>query len=193
VIENQLFVKSPPSPDHQEASGDLFTDINVFVRKNKLGKVFFAPLDLYLDEGISKNYTSTVRLSLSKSFHVTRKPTSRFRQAQPDRVFRGAHEHSNVVQPDILFIAKTNPLVIDKKGLKGVPDLIIEILSPGNKKYDSVKKKNVYEKFGVKEYWIVDLETKMATGFLLKGSTYVSQKELHNEIRSSILGEKFSF
>jgi Uma2 family endonuclease len=151
VIENQLFVKSPPAPDHQEVCGNIFMEISLFVRKNKLGKVFFAPLDLYLDE------------------------------------------HSNVVQPDILFIAKTNPLVIDKKGLKGVPDLIIEILSPGNKKYDSVKKKNLYEKFGVKEYWIVDLETKMATGFLLKGSTYVSQKELHNEIRSSILGEKFSF
>jgi Uma2 family endonuclease len=71
--------------------------------------------------------------------------------------------------------------------------LIIEILSPGNKKYDSVKKKKLYEKFGVREYWIVDPETKIATGFLLKGSTYISQKELHNEIRSSILGEKFGF
>jgi Uma2 family endonuclease len=151
VIENQLFMAPSPSPDHQETSGNLFTDINVFVRKNGLGKVFFAPLDLYLDE------------------------------------------HSNVVQPDLLFISKNNPLIIDKRGLKGVPDLIIEILSPGNKKYDSVKKKKLYEKFGVKEYWIVDPETKMATGFLLKGSIYISQKELHNEIRSSILGEKFSF
>jgi Uma2 family endonuclease len=99
VIENQLFVKSPPSPDHQETSGNLFYEITSHVRKKKLGKIFFAPLDLYLDE------------------------------------------HSNVVQPDILFIAKNNPLVIDKRGLKGVPDLIIEILSPGNKKYDSVNVK----------------------------------------------------
>jgi Uma2 family endonuclease len=151
VIENQLFMAPSPSPDHQEASGDLFTDIKIFVRKNKLGKVFYAPLDLYLDE------------------------------------------HSNVVQPDILFIAKDNPLVIDKRGLKGVPDLIIEILSPGNKKYDSVKKKNLYEKFGVKEYWIVDPETKIATGFLLKGTVYVNQKESKGQLRSSVLGEAFAF
>jgi Uma2 family endonuclease len=151
VIENQLFVKPPPSPYHQEVAGNFFTGISLFVRKNKLGKLFFAPLDLYLDE------------------------------------------HSNVVQPDILFISKTNPLVIDKKGLKGVPDLIVEILSPGNKKYDFVKKKNLYEKFGVKEYWIVDPETKIATGFLLRGSVYINQKESRGQLRSSVLGETFAF
>jgi Uma2 family endonuclease len=102
-------------------------------------------------------------------------------------------EHSNVVQPDILFIAKNNPLVIDKRGLKGVPDLIIEILSPGNKKYNFVKKKLLYEKFGVKEYWIVEPETKIATGFLLKGSGYVNQKESRGQLRSSILDETFAF
>ena len=151
VIENQLFLSPSPTPSHQEAAGNLFTDINIFVRSNKLGKVFFAPLDLYLDE------------------------------------------HSNVVQPDILFIAKKNPLVIDNRGLKGVPDLIIEILSPGNKKYDLAKKRKLYEKFGVKEYWVVDPETKIATGFLLKGSGYASQKESRNQLHSAILRKTFSF
>jgi Uma2 family endonuclease len=151
VIENQLFMPPSPSPDHQETSGNLFYEITSHVRKKKLGKIFFAPLDLYLDE------------------------------------------HSNVVQPDIVFIAKNNPLVIDKRGLRGVPDLIIEILSPGNKKYDSVKKKNLYEKFGVKEYWIVDPETKIAIGFLLKGSVYINQKESRGQLRSSIIGETFAF
>ena len=151
VIENQLFLSPSPTPSHQEAAGNLFTDINIFVRSNKLGKVFFAPLDLYLDE------------------------------------------HSNVVQPDILFIAKKNPLVIDNRGLKGVPDLIIEILSPGNKKYDLAKKRKLYEKFGVKEYWVVDPETKIATGFLLKGSSYASQKESRHQLHSAILRKTFSF
>jgi Uma2 family endonuclease len=151
VIENQLFMAPSPSPDHQEASGNIFIEISLFVRKNKLGKVFIAPIDLYLDE------------------------------------------YSNVVQPDLLFISKNNSLVIDKRGLKGVPDLVIEVLSPGNKKYDSVKKKNLYEKFGVKEYWIVDPETKIATGFLLKGTVYVNQKESKGQLRSSVLGEAFAF
>lgn len=151
VIDNQLFMAPSPTPDHQEAAGNLFTDINVFVRTNKLGKVFFAPLDLYLDE------------------------------------------HSNVVQPDILFIAKSNPLVIDNRGLRGVPDLIIEVLSPGNKKYDSIKKKKLYEKFGVKEYWLVDPETKIANGFHLKGSNYVGKKESRSQLHSSILKKTFAF
>lgn len=151
VIDNQLFMAPSPTPDHQDATGNLFIEISLFVRKNKLGRVFFSPIDLYLDE------------------------------------------HSNVVQPDILFIANENPLVIDKRGLKGVPDLIIEVLSPGNKKYDSVKKKKLYEKFGVKEYWLVDPETKIANGFLLKGLSYIGQKESRNQLHSSILKKTFSF
>src|SRR5437879_3163466 len=91
VVENQLFMAPSPTPYHQETSGNLFIEISLFVRKNKLGKVFIAPIDLYLDD------------------------------------------HSNVVQPDLLFIAKDTPMTIDRQGLKGVPDLIIEVLSPGNK------------------------------------------------------------
>jgi Uma2 family endonuclease len=45
----------------------------------------------------------------------------------------------------------------------------------------------------VKEYWIVDPETKIATGFLLKGHSYVSQKELQGALRSSVLKQTFSF
>lgn len=151
VIENQLFMTPAPSPDHQETSGDLFIEISLFVKKKKLGKVYIAPIDLYLDE------------------------------------------YSNVVQPDLLFISKNNSLVIDKRGLRGVPDLIIEILSPGNKNYDSLKKKNLYEKFGVKEYWMVDPETKLATGFLLEGNRYINQKESIGKLRSAVLAEAFHF
>ncbi|MBY0434238.1 MAG: Uma2 family endonuclease [Cyclobacteriaceae bacterium] len=151
VIENQLYMAPSPTPFHQEASGNLFTDINVFVRNNELGKVFIAPLDLYLDE------------------------------------------NSNVVQPDILFVSRDNPLIIDRKGLTGVPDLIIEVLSPGNRNYDSIKKKNLYEKFGVTEYWTVDPETKKANGFLLNKGQYVSQKESHHQLHSHVLNQTFSF
>ncbi|MCX8490384.1 MAG: Uma2 family endonuclease [Cyclobacteriaceae bacterium] len=71
---------------------------------------------------------------------------------------------------------------------------MIEILSPGNKKYDSVSKKSLYEKFGVKEFWLVDPETKKATGFLFQESIYVTQKESHKQLTSAILlGETFNF
>ncbi|WP_067725846.1 Uma2 family endonuclease [Oceanobacillus damuensis] len=60
----------------------------------------------------------------------------------------------HVVQPDISVICDENKL--DEKGCAGSPDLIIEILSPSSAKMDKMKKRNLYERAHVKEYWIVD-------------------------------------
>ena len=77
---------------------------------------------------------------------------------------------STVVQPDIL-------VVCDKSGLKGtgytgVPDFIIEISSHSTASYDRIKKLNKYEKSGVKEYWIVELEIEMVSVFVLNNGIY---------------------
>lgn len=66
------------------------------------------------------------------------------------------HEFSHVL-PDILFIAKENAGIIDnKEGILGVPDLVVEIISPGYIYKDRVLKNNDYEAAGVREYWLVD-------------------------------------
>lgn len=61
---------------------------------------------------------------------------------------------SNIVQPDITVICDKNK--ITKKGCLGAPDLIIEILSPSSARRDTKDKRRLYQKFGVKEYWIAD-------------------------------------
>jgi Uma2 family endonuclease len=100
----------------------------------------------------------------------------------------------NVVQPDVVVILKTNPDQIDERGhYRGVPDLLVEVLSPGNKDYDLITKKDLYEKFGVKEYWIVDQETKLAIGFALSGNTYTKISEEIGKISSPLLCADFSF
>ena len=58
-----------------------------------------------------------------------------------------------VLQPDICVIYDKNK--IDYKGCIGAPDLIVEILSPGNTKVELLHKYQVYQEFGVKEYWVV--------------------------------------
>jgi Uma2 family endonuclease len=58
-----------------------------------------------------------------------------------------------VLQPDICVVCDLNKL--DDKGCIGAPDLVIEILSPGNNKKELLNKYKVYEEFGVKEYWVV--------------------------------------
>jgi Uma2 family endonuclease len=70
-----------------------------------------------------------------------------------------------VLQPDISVIC--SPLKIDKRGCIGAPDLVIEILSPGNNMKELLNKYNVYEEFGVKEYWIVSPEEKTLLKYTL--------------------------
>jgi len=58
-----------------------------------------------------------------------------------------------VLQPDICVICDETKL--DDKGCIGAPDIVIEILSPGNIKMELLYKYGIYEEFGVKEYWVV--------------------------------------
>lgn len=71
-----------------------------------------------------------------------------------------------VVQPDICVIC--DPDKIDEKGCIGAPDMIVEVLSPGTKKYDLNDKYQIYETYGVKEYWVVDPYSKDITVFILR-------------------------
>ncbi len=103
-------------------------------------------------------------------------------------------EDRNAVQPDITVILKSNPNQINSKGrYLGVPDLIVEILSEGNKDHDLITKKDLYEKFGVTEYWIVDPETKLALGFSLQENRYVKIRESIGQIESKLLQAQFKF
>ena len=63
-------------------------------------------------------------------------------------------EKGTVVVPDITVVCDTSK--VDKKGLKGVPDWVIEVLSASTQNKDKKEKLAVYEAVGVKEYWIVD-------------------------------------
>jgi Uma2 family endonuclease len=71
-----------------------------------------------------------------------------------------------VVQPDICIICDLEKL--DDKGCSGAPDLIVEILSPGNSKKEMVNKYALYEENGVREYWVISPESEMLTQFILQ-------------------------
>ena len=64
----------------------------------------------------------------------------------------------NIVQPDILFVRKERARIIGEVNLQGAPDLVIEILSAGNRSKDLELKRKTYARFGIQEYWIVDPE-----------------------------------
>ncbi|MDY7031282.1 MAG: Uma2 family endonuclease [Thermodesulfobacteriota bacterium] len=75
----------------------------------------------------------------------------------PIDVFFG-QEHT--FQPDIIFISKERLSIIGDVKVEGAPDLVIEILSPSTAYYDLGTKYEVYEKSGVKEYWLVHPDRK---------------------------------
>jgi len=68
----------------------------------------------------------------------------------------------NVVQPDILFVRKERLGIIGAANVTSAPDLVIEILSPGNRSRDLELKRKTYARFGIQEYWIVDPEAETA-------------------------------
>lgn len=81
-----------------------------------------------------------------------------------------------VVQPDLCVICDRTK--IDEKGCIGAPDLIIEILSPGNSKKEMDIKYDLYEENGVKEYWIVNPSEMTISIFVLQNCKYIGIKPL---------------
>lgn len=86
--------------------------------------------------------------------------------AEPDVFF----DNENNFIPDIVVLCdKTKKKY---KGIYGAPDLVIEILSPSTDAKDLGEKKDVYCKTGVKEYWIVDPQSKKVTVYFLSGNSF---------------------
>jgi Uma2 family endonuclease len=97
-------------------------------------------------------------------------------------------EIKTVVQPDIVIVCDLSKL--DEKGCRGAPDLVVEIVSPTTAALDYKDKLLLYEKHGVKEYWIIHPVDHIVTVYTLQdnlqyGKPVVYSKE--EEINSTIL------
>ena len=81
-------------------------------------------------------------------------------------------DEANVVQPDIIFISNANLDKLSKRGFEGVPDLVVEIISPSTFYRDSHEKKDFYEKIGVQEYWLIEPANRIIEVFFLENQKY---------------------
>lgn len=75
-----------------------------------------------------------------------------------------------VVQPDVLVVC--DPAKLDRRGVRGAPDLVVEVLSPGTASHDHWRKRQVYERAGVREYWLVHPYDRMLTIYRLADSQF---------------------
>ncbi|MDR1702473.1 MAG: Uma2 family endonuclease [Sporomusaceae bacterium] len=74
------------------------------------------------------------------------------------------------VIPDAMIVCNRD--IIKQSGIHGAPDLIVEVLSPSTAKKDKGYKKKLYEKCGVKEYWLVDTDSHSIEVYLLQGGIF---------------------
>jgi Uma2 family endonuclease len=151
VINQNLYMSPSPSKNHQRLVRQFLVAFSNFIEPLKLGEIFSAPFDVFLDE------------------------------------------YANAVQPDLMFISKEKLSIVKDDGVHGVPDLIVEMLSPSNEKYDLVKKRDLYEKFRVKEYWVINPDTKESFGFFLKDGKYNGPEMHQAQVKSLLLNHDFHF
>lgn len=99
---------------------------------------------------------------------------------------------TTVVQPDLCVICDENKL--DEKGCIGSPDLVVEILSPGNSKKEMRNKYDLYEEYGVKEYWIIFPHEQVLQIYTLKNGKYIALRPLvPSDIITSELWKEMDF
>ncbi len=148
LIDGEIIEMTAPTVLHQSVSIELGTALKNYVRANGLGRVFYAPIDVYLSE-------------------------------------------TDTPQPDLIFIAKANLDIIGEQKIEGAPDLVVEILSPSTAYLDLKKKKRLYEKSGVREYWIVDPLEKSIEVFVHEDGQFqlFGRAEGQENLRSKLLPE----
>ena len=80
---------------------------------------------------------------------------------------------TNVLQPDLVMIRRDRLDIVTMRGIEGTPDLVVEVLSPGSRRRDKVRKAAIYARHGVSEYWIIDTAARTLERHLLIEGQYV--------------------
>ncbi|MGI9951819.1 Uma2 family endonuclease [Moorellaceae bacterium AZ2] len=122
----------------------------------------------------------SVKLEFKMIAHVTSKDLGIVLHAPLDVYL----EETETYQPDIIFIAQGRMDIIKEDKIEGAPDLVVEILSPSTAYYDLRHKYRVYEKSGVKEYWVVDPMEKSIQLFILGEGKFKLDQEI--QVRGTI-------
>ncbi len=100
---------------------------------------------------------------------------------------------TSAVQPDLIYVSTKNMGIMHEDGyIYGAPDLVIEVLS-SDRKRDLVLKKSLYERAGVKEYFVVDPTTRKMQLFVLENNNYKLVYDEAGLFQSPMLNLQFSF
>lgn len=133
VTYEEFFQLDKNSDEYLEyIDGQIFNQASPSIKHQRVSRRLCTKFDLYFNGKHCEPFAATIDIKLKKE----------------------KEEHVQKVIPDLVVIC-------DRDGFRenmyeGVPTLIVEIVSPSNSHHDYIRKLNLYERFGVKEYWIVD-------------------------------------
>ena len=162
LIQGRAYAMSPsPRVKHQDISFHLAKNLADFI-EDKPCRVFMAPLDVYL-EGENQQVDTA---------------------ASPESP--EASVSSSVVQPDVFVVC--NPDIIKDDGIHGAPAFIAEVLSDSTANKDLGEKKLLYERNGVKEYWVIQPDTATVFRWVLGDKAFLPVTEFQpgSEIESTV-------
>ena len=80
----------------------------------------------------------------------------------------------SIVQPDVVVVLRDHEAILHYTRIIGAPDLVIEIASPSTERHDRRRKRALYARFGISEYWLVDSVRQTLEILMLEGATYRS-------------------
>lgn len=107
-------------------------------------------------------------------YHALRGKTCRPLVAPLDVLLPRASEADDsvttTVQPDVMIVC--DPSKIERKGVRGAPDFVLEVTSPGHASHDHIRKRRRYEQAGVREYWIVQPTDRVLWAYLLQDGRF---------------------
>ena len=146
IINGKAFMSPAPELLHQRWARKIFLAVERHIEAHNLGEVFFAPVDVVLDE-------------------------------------------KNVVQPDLVYVSIARASILERRGIMGAPDLVVEIICPTSLRRDRYDKRELYARFGVKEFWLADVANRSIEILSFQKGVYQLLSCATNEgkIRSEIL------
>jgi Uma2 family endonuclease len=86
--------------------------------------------------------------------------------------------HDDVVEPDVLLLTAAHTARVEERFVRGAPDIVVEVSSPSTRRLELGRKLELYERYGVPEYWYVDLDADRVEVYRLVGEECYDAPEL---------------
>ena len=114
----------------------------------------------------------SVRLLTALDRYVETRSLGLVLHAPLDVILSDTPGDTTIVQPDIVYLDRERLPALHRRGVEGPPTLVIEILSPTTAATDRSRKRALYARYGVPNFWLVDPDVRVIEAYVLRGSEY---------------------